>query len=436
MTYRDRVRRTAGPFTLLRRVDPLVADGLLALMVGAVLEYDLLVGFASSSSRWDARAAAVLLAQAVPLAWRRRRPLAVFCAVAVATLAYTLLGLPPAGFGIALLAALYSVAAHNPRSAALAVLPLDVAVLAVGLAAAHPAATPSEAVVQLLVHGTAWMLGDTVRTHRAYAAELERRAERLANDRAEQARRAVDAERTRIARELHDVVAHHVSVIAVQAGGAAAVLTAKPERAQQAIDAISETARQALVELRRLLGVLRDEGDAAPSAPQPGLAAIEALVAEVRDAGVPVTLRIDGEPRPMPAGVDLSLYRIVQESLTNVLKHAGPAPTDVVVRWRHDEVELEVVDAGSGTDVPAVALSGEGHGLVGMRERAALFGGRLEAARLPGGGFRVHAVLPLAPDAEPTAPAVPGGAGVPPGVPGGAGVPPGVPGGAVLEVAP
>ena len=202
-------------------------------------------------------------------------------------------------------------------------------------------------------------------------------------------------ERARIARELHDVVAHSVSVMVVQAGAAEEVLAAAPDRAREPLRSIQDTGRQALVELRRLLGVLRTDGSEAALAPQPGLDQVAALAAQVREAGVAVDLRVDGERDRVPAGVDLAAYRIVQEALTNVLKHAGASHAAVRVGYRPDLIELEIFDDGCATPATGQATNGTGHGLIGMRERASLYGGVVEARPRPEGGFAVRARLPV-----------------------------------------
>jgi signal transduction histidine kinase len=250
-----------------------------------------------------------------------------------------------------------------------------------------------------LVIGAAWLLGHFVGVRRAYTARLERTAE-LERTRAEQARRAVAEERLRLARELHDVVAHSISVIAVQSGVGAHVAKTQPEEAAKALAAIEATSRAALIELRRLLGVLRQEGEPQGDlAPVPGLADLDGLLAEVAKAGLGVRLRVEGTPSPLPAGVDLSAYRIVQEALTNVVKHAGPARAQVTIRYRDQEVMVEVTDDGRGVTAPTSnGRARVGHGLIGMRERIQVFGGDLEAGPHPVGGFRVAARLPFAAD--------------------------------------
>ena len=230
---------------------------------------------------------------------------------------------------------------------------------------------------------------------RRVIGDRERRAQLAERERDLSAREAVVAERARIAGELHDVVAHSVSVMVVQAQAGPRLL-ADPEQALGAFRSIETTGREALVELRRLLGVLRGGDERAATAPQPGLASLETLLEQVREAGLRVDLRIEGAPLQLPAGVDLSAFRIVQEALTNALKHAGRAEAEVIVRYGAGAVELEILDNGVG---PGLRADGSGHGLVGMRERVALYGGSLEAGSRNGHGFAVRARLPV--EAEP-----------------------------------
>ena len=237
----------------------------------------------------------------------------------------------------------------------------------------------------------AWPLGAIVRRLREYRAVLEERNRQLDQQREVNARRAVLEERVRIARELHDVVAHHVSVMGVQAGVARRLFDRDPAEAVAAIGSVETASRQAIADLQQLVGVLRRQDDGDDLAPQPSLLRLPELVEHMRQAGLPVELHQQGRPRPLPAGVELSAYRIIQEALTNTLKHAGPAQASVSVRYNHDTVEVEVVDDGQG---PPPARPGTGgKGLVGMQERVNLYGGRLETGVRPGGGFRVHAVL-------------------------------------------
>jgi signal transduction histidine kinase len=240
------------------------------------------------------------------------------------------------------------------------------------------------------VFAAPWVAGVIMRRRSEYTELLEDRAERLAREGEMRARVAAADERARIARELHDVIAHSVSVMVVQAGGAEQVLRTDPERALAPIRAVQETGRQALAEMARLLGMLREDGEEVGLEPQPGLADLDALVEQTRVAGLPVELSLDGKPRQLPLGVDLSAYRIVQEALTNARKHSTGGRAEVFVHYGEDAVDVEVTSDGQ----PTGNGEGGGHGLVGMRERAALFGGALEAG-LVDGGFRVHARLPL-----------------------------------------
>jgi signal transduction histidine kinase len=264
----------------------------------------------------------------------------------------------------------------------------------------------------------AWVLGDSLSTRRAYFAQLEERATRLEKEREAQTKIAAAAERARIARELHDVVAHNVSVMVVQADGAAYVLDSAPDQAKQALETISGTGRQALAEMRRLLGVLRtgEGGGATGSAlggtrreggtggageylPQPGMEQLSELIEQVRGAGLTVSYSVEGTPRPLPSSVELTAYRVVQEALTNTRKHGGPeVGATVRLRYSTDELSLLAEDDGRGAERELYEVGGTdglGHGLIGMRERVGMVGGSLETGPRPGGGFRISAVLPL-----------------------------------------
>lgn len=247
----------------------------------------------------------------------------------------------------------------------------------------------------------AWVLGDSLRTRRAYYAQLVERNQRLEKERAAQAKVAVAAERARIARELHDVVAHNVSVMVVQADGAAYVMDAAPEQAKEALQTISGTGRLALAEMRRLLGVLRtgEPQESEDYVPQPDVEQIDVLVEQVRAAGLAVDFEVEGAPRKLPSGVELTAYRIVQEALTNTRKHAGPdAKASVRLVYFDDGLGLLVEDDGRGAAHELYedgGADGAGHGLIGMRERIGMVGGTLDAGPRPGGGFRISALLPL-----------------------------------------
>jgi signal transduction histidine kinase len=356
--------------------------------------------------RLSAMLVAVLLSVVVAL--RRVAPdkmLLLVGAIGVAQVAVDV-RVGPADF--AMLVAIYTVAAQGgPRWAAR--LALAGGVLAAPVAQLRwptdtGAATRFFSTVVLAVPFVlAWVLGDSVRTRRAYFDQLEERATRLEKEREAQAKVAVAAERARIARELHDVVAHNVSVMVVQADGAAYVLDAAPEQAKQALETISGTGRQALAEMRRLLGVLRpgDGKESGEYVPQPDVEQIEVLVEQVRQAGITVDFKIEGTPRPLPSGVELTAYRIVQEALTNSRKHGGPdVGASVRLVYFDDGLGLLVEDDGRGA---AHALQedrgadGHGQGLIGMRERVGMVGGTLDAGPRPGGGFRISALLPLRP---------------------------------------
>ena len=295
---------------------------------------------------------------------------------------------------LALLLAFYSVAAHGePRRAVYAGMIAGAMIVAVALPDLFMGENPGNVIPSWLFIGAAWLMGWTIHKRRVQAVRLEDRAAQLEIEREEKARAAVAEERARISRELHDVVAHSVSVMVVQAQAAQRMIDAEQADLRQVLQSIETTGRQALVEMRRLLGVLRRTGADLALAPQPGLEELDDLIGQVRAAGLPVELRVEGEPQPLPAGVDLSAYRIVQEALTNTLKHAGPAHARVTIRYRDDEVELEVDDDGPGTGKGG----GSGQGLIGMRERVAIYGGVFESGR-QNGGYLVRARLPLAPN--------------------------------------
>jgi signal transduction histidine kinase len=386
------------------RARPLVADGLLAGLLTLVS----VVALASTWSECEGDcdpggvAAGLVLATTVPLVWRRRHPLAVSLVTGMAAAAYGFAHYPDLAMPIAIggVVGMYSVAAWGSRRAALLAGGVAVVVVVVVMSLPRADADVVDAAFVSLSLAGAWVLGDRARVQRALAAELQERAVRLERERAEEARRAVATERARIARELHDVVAHHVSMMVVQAEAGPVVVERDPARAAGAFEAIAATGRQALVEMRRLLGVLRGDGDgdAAPSlAPQPGLAQVPSLVEQVGRAGLRVELVVEGPEAPLPAGVDLSAYRIVQEALTNALRHGGAGRARVVVRYGEHDLELQVTDEGRSNGSPPVGRSqgAQGRGLLGMKERAALFGGELHAGPAGAGGFTVLARLPI-----------------------------------------
>jgi signal transduction histidine kinase len=333
----------------------------------------------------------------LPLLVRRRWPMGVLAAVEAAVLVGLVQATPDLRVGgPGLVAAVFTVASRCPRpralGAALAIAGANDLVLLAATLLGHPGALHEVIADTVLVAG-AWAIGDNVGTRRSYLAGLEERAERLQREQVVVSQRAALAERARIARELHDVVAHHVSAIAVQAGAAEEIAESDPRRARAVLATIQAASREALAEMRAVVGVLHEEEDGLTLAPQPGLAQLPQLAAQSRAVGLDVRVHVEGRPVSLPDALDLSAFRIIQEALTNTLKHAGATRSEVTVRYAEDGVELSVVDDGGGETAPT-ALPGAGRGLVGMRERVALFHGRLEVGRLPAGGFRVIAHLP------------------------------------------
>lgn len=326
----------------------------------------------------------LVLVLAVPLVLRRRYPLAVLTLVASATLAYDAFypALVPLAAGIAV----YTAAAHLRRTISVPGSTVVAAAIAILLIARHgyPAT-----ITTLLGFGLAWVIGDNMQTRRIYWNTLEERAVRLEREREVEAERAVAEEQARIARELHDVLAHNVSVIVMHAAAGNDAFDTRPQRAHEALQTIETIGRAALTDLRRLLGAIR-EGDASYE-PQPGLEQIDELLAGIRSSGLDVELQIEGKPHPLPAALELSAYRIIQEALTNTLKHAHASHVEVTLRYRARALDLEVRDNGHGN---STAHSG-GSGLIGMRERVAAFGGSLAAGPSSVGGFAVEARFPL-----------------------------------------
>jgi signal transduction histidine kinase len=333
---------------------------------------------------------------AVPLVWRQRAPVLVFASVvALLVTAHALGAQSPAALLVPLIA-LHAVARRRP---ARYVWPAAVVTILSGFDLRLDDSRQWGALVAVSAITVATvMVGLNQRTREAYLSELESRADRLEREADQQARLAVAEERARIAREMHDVIAHHLAVMVALADGAAATSPKAPERAAGVMTQVSATGRQALGEMRRLLGLLRS--DAGGRTPQPGLGDLDALVDRIRAAGVRVAVTREGLPGPWGPGAGLVVYRIVQEALTNTLKHAGPgASAEVRLRYRHDGVDLEVVDDGAGRT--ARERDGDRHGLTGMQQRATAYGGRAEAGPRRGPGWRVRAHLPLGTDGPP-----------------------------------
>jgi len=365
----------------LRRVDHRIWDALLALVLlgGGIL--GLLIDPRPDARGPIAVGAALIVAQNVPIAWRRRAPLIVAAVVVVSDALLTYLGYE-ATSGVSVGIALYTAAAYEDRDRVAPVLGV-LAAVAVPVAFVVNEGNWVETVLGVIViAGVPITFGRIVFNRRA----------RIVRDREVAAREAVIVERARIARELHDVVEHHMSVMVVQAGAARAVVGADPQAAVDALRQIEDAGRAGLTEMRRLLEILKSQGHDDGRAPQPGLAHLEQLLAGIRATGLPVEAVVEGSPQPLPPGVDLSAYRIVQEALTNTLKHAGEAHARVLLRYAPGVLDIEVADDGRGA--PAGGNHG-GQGLIGMRERVQLFGGTLESGPRPGGGFLVRAHLPV-----------------------------------------
>ncbi|MFF4548034.1 sensor histidine kinase [Streptomyces sp. NPDC001435] len=344
----------------------------------------------------------------VVVALRRRFPEPMLLLAAATGLAQLVLDIETTVADFAMLVITYTVATLGARWASRFALTISLcaATLAQIRWPAAEASLPGKvaiAVFQTVPFALAWVLGDSMRTRRAYFEQLEERAARLEKEREAQAKVAVAAERARIARELHDVVAHNVSVMVVQADGAAYVLDAAPDQAKKALETISSTGRQALAEMRRLLGVLRtgEHQEVGEYVPQPDVEQIDDLVEQCRSSGLPVDFKVEGTPRPLPSGVELTAYRIVQEALTNTRKHGGPnAGASVRLVYFDDGLGLLVEDDGKGAPHELYeegGADGQGHGLIGMRERVGMVGGTLDAGPRPGGGFRISVLLPLKP---------------------------------------
>jgi signal transduction histidine kinase len=344
--------------------------------------------------------AIILLLLTLPLAFRRRSPAAallvpVATLVVASALVHHSTGVPVEIF-LALLVAFYSVGAHCAERTAPFIGGLALVTIA-GVDLSRPgfyngSASPRPGA--WLAFAIAWLVGRDMRRRREKVASLESRAERLEQEREQKAQLAVSEERARIARELHDIVAHGVSVIVAQAR-AGPHLVGDPERASGAFRSIESSGREALNELRRLLGILRSDDQQLAIGPQPGLSSLESLVEQVRASGLPVELTVEGAPSRLPAGIDLAAYRIAQEALTNVVKHSEATQAEVSIRYRQRELELTVTDNGRGG---AASSNGNGHGVIGMRERVALYGGSLEGGPHADGGYSVCARLPLIDD--------------------------------------
>ena len=355
------------------------------------------VNGASGSPTGAAIVLAVVAGGALVL--RRASPLAVLATTLAASAAIVALDNDPSGVSVGI--ALYTTAALCERRVSLAALVATTAIAATGSAITtdtpgrETSATFGAIIVAMLSVGI-WGLGAYAQTERRYRRELEERAASAEREREQLARIAVHEERASIARELHDIVAHSVSVMLVGVRGARDVLRTAPDAADDTLARVERSGEQSLAELRRILALLREPQQTAESHPQPSLAELDELVASYRTAGLPARLEVIGEPMPLPSGVELSIYRIVQEALTNALKHSDPTNVTVTLAFHDSRLELEVVDDGTTATTDAATI---GQGLIGMRERLALLGGELETGPREGGGFRVAARLPVGGDA-------------------------------------
>src|SRR5438876_2517696 len=371
---------------LMIRGHPFASDAVLAFVLAALVLSEVFTsgGYLTGS---NSVYVAVALLMTVPLAWRRRAPLLVVALVMGAFAAQSLILDPTPTPDVELIPALiavYSVAAHGERWVSFVGggLSLVAGLIWLGI---------DDLLLPMVMFGGAWFAGRLVQKRQLYAQAFAERARVLERERDANARVAAAEERVRIAREMHDVVGHSVSVMVVQAGAERLALGEERPATREALLAIERTGREALAEMSRLLGILRKEGEGLSLAPRPSLAQVDQLVQTVRDVGVPVELRVEGDRNALSPGVDMSAYRIVQEALTNVVKHAGPARASVVVRYGRQAIEVEVIDDGRRS----VNGNTAGYGLAGMRERVELHGGMLEAGSRSEGGFAVKARLPL-----------------------------------------
>ena len=350
----------------------------------------------------------LVIAQALPLAWRRTWPVAVGLVIAVARVSYDQLGFTFAPFPLGPAIAFYTVIDRAGRVWRWGAFVVVAAGIAVG-GAAPGHSEPYEAIFQVMIFLTAWAAGTLSRTKRANLQAARSRADRAEAELDRQAALAAGRERARIARELHDVVAHHVSLIAVQAEAAASLLPGRPEQARSAVDIIGDTARQALTELRRLLGVLRGPAERLETAPAASLGELSEVLDQVRGTGLPVDFEVVGTPGPLSPGVDLTAYRIVQEALTNTIRHARATQAAVTLRYEPGYITVSVTDSGRRPDGPSPArpetytamtgppgslLTGSGLGLAGIAERVASCGGNLSVGPTEADGFSVTARLP------------------------------------------
>ena len=397
-------------FRTLRNIDsryPLVGDSILTLVLAVLAFFFLRAYWALQPLPVNTLLAAILVSlEIIPLVWRRVFPSAALLTVATAGVILQVLNIPESTFiVITLIITIFSTAAYGGRRRNLV---CGICIAAIIGSISYKLVFSGTVVLPInrFLYGTTnfllnlmlflpiWWFGNTLRKSREQTALLSERTEQLVREREENARRAVFEERVRIARELHDVLAHHVSVMGIQAGAARQVLKQYPEKALNSLSLIETSSRQAVAELYRLLDLLRDEKQVETFNSQPGLQQLDKLVADMQTSGLQVEVKIEGEKPEIPQAVDLSAYRIIEEALTNTLKHSGPVKSTVTLNFRKDTLILDIVDTGKGK------TNGEdpnphGRGLIGMRERVKLLKGEFWAGNAPTGGFQVSAKLPL-----------------------------------------
>ncbi len=396
--------RTKHLIQRIRNMNPHAVDALLALgFTGAALWTVANRVGGDDPYRGDGFLGIVLLLlQTLPIAARTVAPLGALTVSVAAISLHIAVGYEgvPAGT-FAALVILYSAASlTDTRRGILAAL-MTVAGITIYFTTDRGDPGITQALSTYATYAAAWGLGMYARSRRQYTDVVEERATLLEREREARAREAVADERARIARELHDIVGHALNLVVIQAGGAQRAIESKPDLVRESLASIESTGRQALVDMERMLGILRgvdEQGEAL--SPQPGIDQVDSLAARVSEAGLPVEVSVDGIPTPLPPSIDLSAYRIIQEALTNALKHAGPAHASVTIRHGPDSLELEITDDGAGLSGERAGDDEGARGLIGMRERVALFGGELSVGPMPEGGFRVHARLPLGSETE------------------------------------
>jgi signal transduction histidine kinase len=388
---------------------PIGTDILITLAFAVLALLNLYVNWATGSGLSSLLAVLLTLLVILPFAFRRRYPLGVLIFMAAAVIIFREYNIPESPFiNYALLLAFFNAGAYGqPRfrnwvrgiTLGLVIGLLTYSIFFQQQGSDVPTQTIlyqiSVILLNVFLFAAAWWIGEVFRTRNQRELELQERTYQLEKERDENARRAVMDERVRIARELHDVVAHHVSVMGIQAGAARRILKQQPEKANDVLSQIEASSRQAVAELQRLLGFLRAENQVDDISPQPSLKQLDVLFKQMRLTGLSISVKIEGKEIPLPPGVDLSAYRIVQEALTNTLKHAGPVNADVTIRYLRDAVELEIKDNGPKGLISEANKESKGRGLIGMRERVSLHGGEFQAGNLPEGGFIIKAKLPL-----------------------------------------